>query len=145
MKYPNEPIYHALNPARADQDRDFLPKLEPKSARKAENTNKSPICHSPTIRPAKHTPNEQDHDTKSYWKPLSEVIYEYMEHPESKSEGDIGLLKRRYITIDDKSIHYIGKESNELDESQIIGVDDNNYTEYKSIDAYILILLSTKP
>lgn len=39
----------------------------------------------------------------------------------------------------------MGKESNELDEAQIIGVDRNKYTEYKSIDAYILILLSTKP
>ena len=83
--------------------------------------------------------------TRYYWKPLSEVITDYMNHPEAKSKGDTGLLKRRYITIDTTSIYYIGKESNELDETQIIGVDGNNYTEYKSIDIYVLKLLSTKP
>lgn len=70
-------------------------------------------------------------DTHYYWKPLSELITDYMNHPEVKSDGDAGLLKRRYITIDETSIHYIGKESSELDESQITGVDGANYTTYE--------------
>lgn len=43
------------------------------------------------------------------------------------------------------SIHYIGKESNELDESEIIGVESNNYTEFTSMEAVILELISLSP
>jgi hypothetical protein len=70
-------------------------------------------------------------DTRYYWKPLSEVIHDYMEHPESKSEGDAGLLLRWHVKIDDASIHYIGKESNQLEESETIGVEAANNTIYE--------------
>lgn len=89
--------------------------------------------------------NEQEQDTRSYWMPLSKVIRDYIDHPETKSEGDTGQLKRRHITIDVASIRYIGKESNDLDESQIIGVDGNNYTEYRNTEAMILKLLCLSP
>lgn len=59
-------------------------------------------------------PNDGSMDTKFYWKPLSELLEDYIDHPESKSEGHIGLLERKHIVIDESSIHYIGKESNEL-------------------------------
>lgn len=87
-------------------------------------------------------PNDKSIDTRYYWKPLSELINDYINHQEAKSEGDIGLLQRKHIQIDEASIRYIGKESNELDEAQIIGVDGNNYTEYRSMEAYILKLLN---
>jgi hypothetical protein len=29
-------------------------------------------------------------DTRHYWKPLSELINDYVNHPEAKSMGDIG-------------------------------------------------------
>ncbi len=51
-----------------------------------------------------------------------------MEHPESKSEGHTELLPRRHIGIDDASIHHIGKESNQLEESETIGVEAANCT-----------------
>jgi hypothetical protein len=41
---------------------------------------------------------------------------DYIDHPESKSEGDAGLLRRCHIQVDEDSIHYIGKESNQLEE-----------------------------
>ena len=87
-------------------------------------------------------PNNKSMDTQFYWKPLSELLEDYMDHPESKSEGSIGLLERKHIIIDESSIHYIGKESNELEESQIKGVEDDYYTEYRSMETYILKLLN---
>lgn len=86
--------------------------------------------------------NQKIMDTQFYWKPLTEVIEDYLDHKEAKSEGDIGLLRRRHITIDKNSIHRIGKETNELEESLVIGVEDENYTEYIKQDAIIQRLLS---
>ena len=83
-------------------------------------------------------PNENSLDTRFYWRTLSEVMRDYINHRESKSEGDVGFLKRKYLTINKSSISYIGKESNELEESEIIGVDDDNYTEYDDIQSRIV-------
>jgi len=38
---------------------------------------------------------------------------------------------RKYLQIDDASVHYIGQEANQLEESEIIGVDPSNYTIYE--------------
>jgi len=40
-------------------------------------------------------PNKNFINTEEFWKPLSEVIRDYVEHKESKSDGDIGELKRK--------------------------------------------------
>lgn len=69
-------------------------------------------------------------NTEFYWKPMPEVIESYLKHPESKFDGDIGRLQRKHIVIDKNSIQYIGKESNELEESEILGVYKDNYTTY---------------
>lgn len=90
-------------------------------------------------------PNGDSMDTKFYWKPLSELLEEYIDHHESKSNGDIGHLERKHLVIDEASIHYIGKESNELEESEILGVDTDSYTEYKDIDSQVLKLLKLTP
>lgn len=65
--------------------------------------------------------------------PLEKVIWDYWNHHESKSDGDIGELKRKHIFFDSSSIKYIGKESNELEESEIIGVSDDDYTVYEDL------------
>lgn len=75
-------------------------------------------------------PNDTSLDTRYYWKPLSEVMQDYLDHTESKSDGDVGILKRKYLTINKLSICYIGKESNELEETQIVGVSKTNILEY---------------
>jgi hypothetical protein len=71
--------------------------------------------------------------TTEYWKPLRLVVKDYMEHAESKFNPDKqakGKLPRRHVVIDDDSIRYIGKETNDLGESETIGVNEENYTEY---------------
>jgi len=75
-------------------------------------------------------------DTQFYWKPLSELIDDYVNHPESKFEGDTGELKRRHLLIDKDSITYVGKEANELDRAEITGIlegDETRYFDYKKI------------
>jgi hypothetical protein len=76
-------------------------------------------------------PHDNNMDTRCYWKPLSELINEYMNHPEAKSEGSMGLLQRRHVHVDEASIRYIGKESNQLEESETVGVEATNYTVYE--------------
>lgn len=49
---------------------------------------------------------------EEYWKTLDKEIIRYIDHKESKFEGDVGLLKRRHLKP--KSIEYIGKESNKI-------------------------------
>lgn len=75
-------------------------------------------------------PHEGSLEPQYYWKTLESVLGDYIDHPESKLEGDSGVLKRRHLTINQDSIRYIGKESNELEESEIIGVSKDNYVEY---------------
>ncbi len=67
-------------------------------------------------------------NTQFYWKPLSEFLFGYMDHNDGKYDGDIGELKRKQIVIND--IEHIGKESNNLEESEVIGVSDNDYVIY---------------
>ena len=44
------------------------------------------------------------------------------------NNGSIGELRRKQIVIND--IEHIGKESNNLEESEVIGVSDNDYVIY---------------
>jgi len=89
-------------------------------------------------------PNEDSLDTIFYWKPLSLVFLDYINRPESKLKGDVGFLKRLFLSIQKSSIHYIGKESNEIEESKVLGVSDRNYTEYQDIENKILQIRSTQ-
>ena len=68
--------------------------------------------------------------TEAYWKKLDQTIKEYIDHPESKFQNghSNGKMRRHHLTVG--SIVYIGKESNELDETEILGVDDEAYVEY---------------
>ena len=59
-------------------------------------------------------------NTKFYWKRLSEFLFVYINHNDNKYDGDIGELKRKQIDIG--NIEHIGKESNNLEESDILGV-----------------------
>ena len=52
-----------------------------------------------------------------YFKPLSNTILEYVDHPEHKFEGDIGILERKHIDID--GFVYIGKEANDIDNQEL--------------------------
>jgi hypothetical protein len=59
---------------------------------------------------------------------MDEIFHNYKNHPESKLEGNIGELERRDLGV--RSTMYIGKESNNLDESMVFGVQEKVYTLY---------------
>ena len=78
----------------------------------------------------KKYPNDNSMEPQYYWKPMDFVLEDYITHKESKLEGDSGVLKRRHLAINQDSIRYIGKESNELEQSEIFGVSKNDTLEY---------------
>jgi hypothetical protein len=79
----------------------------------------------------KKYPNNDSREPQDYWKDMKSVLNDdYIDHKESKYEGDIGVLKKRHLTINKNSIRYIGKESNELEQSQVFGVSKEDTTQY---------------
>jgi hypothetical protein len=52
-----------------------------------------------------------------YFKPLSRTIMQYSEHPETKFDGDIGILERKHVHANDTI--EIGKEANSIDEQSL--------------------------
>jgi hypothetical protein len=54
-----------------------------------------------------------------FWKPLDKTILQYLDHPEYKYDGDIGVLERRHIYVSD--IIHIGKEANNIDDEPLDG------------------------
>jgi hypothetical protein len=73
-----------------------------------------------------------------YFKPLSRTIMDYIDHPESKYEGDIGLLKRRDILADE--IIHIGKEANNIDEQPLKITNAQVFRDKQSICQKILLI-----
>lgn len=67
-----------------------------------------------------------------YWKPLSTIVREYLNHPETKFRNgqQTGKMKRRHLRIQKSHIRYIGKEATELEETEALGVDNETYVEY---------------
>lgn len=79
-------------------------------------------------------PHEGSLDTQEYWKMLDQVFDDYINHPEAKSDGDVGVLERKHLEIDKDSIKYIGKEANNLEFSMVRGVfaeDSNEYVNHQ--------------
>lgn len=74
-----------------------------------------------------------EENTELYWKTLDKAVEEYIDHPETKFENGHrdGTMRPRHLLAD--SIRYIGKESNELEETEALGVDDETYREYRKI------------
>jgi len=68
--------------------------------------------------------------TDLYWKTLQSIIHDYLNHPEAKflNGHSIGRMQRKQLVVD--KIGYIGKEANELEEAQILGLDHRSYAEY---------------
>ena len=53
-----------------------------------------------------------------YWKPLSDTLWEYVNHKESKMDGNIGVLERKHVNVD--GIIHIGKETNNIENTGIL-------------------------
>jgi len=69
-------------------------------------------------------------DTHLYWKTLESVIHDYLNHPEAKfaNADSAGKMKRRHLFIE--KVKYIGKEANELEETELLGLGKDAYVEY---------------
>lgn len=65
-----------------------------------------------------------------YWKPLDSLFQEYKDHKESKSDGDLGILNRKHLFAE--SIIHIGKEADNIEESEVIGINDESYQVYSN-------------
>ncbi|MGH2612002.1 MAG: hypothetical protein ACRDFB_03005, partial [Rhabdochlamydiaceae bacterium] len=95
----------------------------------------------PFVKPARHAVfgnfvdyNDNSREKlcgKQYWKPFWSVFTEYLNHPESKFDGDVGTLERKHVNV--TGIIHIGKESNELEESELLGVDAGSYEIYENV------------
>jgi len=59
-------------------------------------------------------------------------VREYLDHPESKFENGEkqGRMKRRHLHIEEDGIQYIGKEANEIEDTEVLGMSENSYVEY---------------
>ncbi|MEM0135414.1 MAG: hypothetical protein QXU18_09370 [Thermoplasmatales archaeon] len=44
------------------------------------------------------------------------------------------IAQRKHIIVD--RVRYIGKETNNLDESMILGIDDDSYIEYENLEDF---------
>ena len=79
-----------------------------------------------------HTGKLYNKHTHHYWNTLDKMIEDYIDHPESKFKNGnkTGKMRRRHVFV--KKIIYIGKETNELEETEILGINRNSYAEYGS-------------
>jgi len=65
-------------------------------------------------------------------------------HNDNKFDYDNqGIAHRKHIVVN--RIRYAGKESNNLEETSIYGIDDNLYLEYENIEDFKQWILSLKP
>ena len=68
-------------------------------------------------------------NTQLYWRSISDLFFQYIDHREQKYDDSESELKRKDIFIRD--IRYVGKEtSSNLDETEVIGIQDDDYIFY---------------
>jgi len=80
----------------------------------------------------------------AYWHSLEDVLTQYVRHNDNKFDYDNqGIAHRKHIVVN--RIRYIGKESNNLDEASVFGIDDDSYLEYENIEDFKQWILSLKP
>jgi hypothetical protein len=77
-----------------------------------------------------------------YFKPLSRTIIEYANHPESKFDGETGILERKHVKAD--SVIYIGKEANNIDEQALDVKKAQEFINEKAVYDFILQLTPEK-
>ena len=77
--------------------------------------------------------NELPLPSTAYWHSLESVLTSYVRHDDYKFDYIDNKAVRKHIFAD--RIRYIGKESNNLDESLVFGIDDNSYLEYANPEA----------
>ena len=130
----NKIIIGTANHVDSDTGRHIIPMVAFLSN---DKQNQAPFMPFVDYNSGKRYP-EDSLESEFYWKSLSESFVDYCNHAKSKSSGNVGLLKRLKIRITKSSIQYIGKESNNLDESNTTGMNSESYTRYHNITEKIL-------
>ncbi len=75
---------------------------------------------------------------------LEEVLTQYVRHKDNKFDYDNeGKAHMKHIIAE--RIRYIGKETNNLDETQITGIEEDDYLEYDNLREFYNWILSLKP
>jgi len=71
----------------------------------------------------------------AYWHSLEDVLIQYVRHNDNKFGYDNpGIAHGKHIVVN--RIRYIGKESNNLEEASIFGINDDSYLEYEKIEDF---------
>ena len=79
-----------------------------------------------------------------YWHTLEDILTQYVRHNDNKFDYDNeGKAHRKHIIAD--RIRYIGKETNNLDETQITGIEETDYLEYDNLREFYDWILTLKP
>ncbi|MEX0764221.1 MAG: hypothetical protein WEC35_07645 [Nitrosopumilaceae archaeon] len=78
-----------------------------------------------------------------FWKSMEQIFWDYVNHSESKFNGNVSILQRKNLKI--TNIAYIGKESNDLEESEVVGIDDETYLQYQNEKIPIKKILNLTP
>lgn len=70
-------------------------------------------------------------NTELFWKRLDKTVEDYIDHPESKFDNDnhCGTMPRRHFTV--QAVTYIGKEANEMEQTEVLGICDEIYVEHR--------------
>lgn len=92
------------------------------------------IVHEPFIDYETGTIKQGAH----FFKPLSRTILQYVDHPEHKYEGKVGLLTRRKIKVD--GILIIGKEANKIEDQPLFITDAQVFRDKQEIARKIFAL-----
>ena len=80
----------------------------------------------------------------AYWHTLEDVLTSYVRHNDKKFDYDNeGIAHRQHIIAD--RIRYIGKETNNLDETNITGLNEDSYLEYENFMKFYDWILALKP
>ena len=71
------------------------------------------------------------------------MLIQYIRHNDNKFEYDYkGIALRKHIIAE--RIRCIGKETNNLDETQTTGINEEDYLEYENLWAFYNWILSLK-
>ena len=82
--------------------------------------------------------------SQAYWYTLDDILTKYVRHNDYKFDYDNqGIAHRKHIIAD--RIRCIGKESNNIDEASVLGIDDDSYLEYDNIEDFKQWILLLKP
>jgi len=81
---------------------------------------------------------------QAYWYTLDDILTKYVRHSDNKFDYDNqGIAHSKHIVVN--RIRYIGKESNNIDESYVFGIDNDSYLEYENPEDFRQWILSLKP